>query len=147
MIQAHQGGKYHNIIGKFFPMNPEKYTATNKNIVFKSKLEQRFMIYLDKNPNVINWRYEPFPINYFDKSTNKKRKYYVDFIILVKGSVKNQVIYCEIKSKKETLPPKSKTNIKDNLLYLKNISKWEQATRYCDSIGAKFKIITEEQLK
>lgn len=147
MIQARSGGKYHNKIGKFYPLHPEKYVAENKDIVFKSLLEQRFMIYLDRNPNIISWRYEPFPIRYLDRSTNTKRKYYVDFVILVKGNPTNQVIYCEIKSKKETVPPKNKNNIQDSLLYLKNISKWETATKYCATIGAKFKIITEDQLK
>lgn len=149
MIRTHQSGhngKYHNKTGYYYPLNPEKYVAESKTIIYKSSLEQRFMLYLDKNSSIRWWKYEPFPIKYFDASTNKVRKYYIDFVIAVKGNP-DKIFYCEIKSKKETIKPKNPNNVADNLLYLKNISKWKAAKQYCASKGYGFLVITEDQLK
>ena len=148
MIRTHtNNGKYNNAKkGYYFPLHPEKYASENKTIIYKSSLEQRFMLYLDKNPGVRWWKYEPYPLKYFDASTNKVRKYYIDFIVCVKGNP-DKIFYCEVKSKKETLKPKNPKNIKENLLYLKNLSKWSAATRYCKEKGYDFKLITEDQLK
>lgn len=149
MIRTHQGnnGKYNSAKrGYYFPLHPEKYVAENKTIIYKSSLEQRFMLYLDKNPMIKAWAYEPTSIKYLDVTTNKVRRYYIDFMVVVKGNP-DKVFYCEVKSKKETQKPKNSKNIKDNLLYLKNLSKWKAATVHCQSKGYEFKIITEDQLK
>lgn len=127
-------GKYHAKSGYYFPLHPEKYTAESKTIIYKSSLEQRFMLYLDKSPNVRWWKYEPSAIKYFDATTSKVRKYYIDFVVCVKGSP-DKIFYCEVKSKKETVKPKNPKNIKENLLYLKNLSKWNAASRYCAERG------------
>lgn len=146
MVRAHSGsnGKYDRAKrGYYFPLHPEKYVAESKTIMYKSSLEQRFMLYLDKNPMVKAWSYEPFSIKYFDASTSKVRRYYIDFMVVVKGNP-DRVFYCEVKSKKETQKPKNPKNIRDNLLYLKNMSKWAAATKHCQERGAEFKIITED---
>lgn len=149
MVRTHSGnnGKYnHAKKGYYFPLHPEKYVAESKTIIYKSSLEQRFMLYLDKNPNVKWWKYEPAPIKYYDASTQKVRKYFIDFVVCVKGSP-DKIFYCEVKSKKETVKPKNPNNVKDNLLYLKNVSKWTAASRHCAERGYEFKLVTEDQLK
>ena len=144
--QPGHNGKYHAKSGYYYPLHPEKYAAENKTIIYKSSLEQRFMLYLDKNDAIRWWKYEPFPIKYFDVTTNKVRKYYIDFIVAIKGNP-DRIIYCEIKSKKETLKPKNPNNINENMTYLKNMSKWKYAKMYCKEKGYDFMVITEDQLK
>lgn len=139
-------GKYSNAkTGRYFPLHPEKYIAENKVIIFKSQLEQRFMLYLDKSPHVVAWTYEPHPIKYFDITTNKTRKYYIDFVVVLKGNP-NKTCFCEVKCKKETVKPKNIKNIQANMLWLKNQSKWKAAEQYCSARGFEFKLITEDQL-
>lgn len=152
MIIPHKNnnGKYSNAkTGYYFPLNPEKYIAENKTIIFKSTLEQRLMLYLDKNPAVISWAYEKFPIKYIDKSSypEKVRRYYIDFIAKIKSGNTIKTVWIEVKSQKEVDRPKNKNNIKDNLLWLKNQCKWQAAKLLAKQYNAEFVIITEKQLK
>lgn len=80
-----QRGKYSNaLVGRYIPIHKEKYIG-QYDPIFKSNLERKMMLFLDKSPNVISWSYEKFSIKYIDKSSKpeKLRNYYIDFIATV----------------------------------------------------------------
>ena len=51
--------------GKFRPKNPNKYKGNPSNIIYRSLLERRMMVYLDKNPEIEHWASEELPIRYY----------------------------------------------------------------------------------
>lgn len=137
--------------GEFRPNNPAKYDGDPTNIVYRSSLELRFMQYLDSTPAVVKWQSEEFFIPYFDPSTNKPRRYFVDFLVVVKQGDKTLTQLVEIKPHNQTLPPKppakrTRRFIHEVLTYGTNQAKWNAATEYCLDRGWKFKIITEKDL-
>jgi hypothetical protein len=146
MIIPHKGGKYRAISGRYFPINPEKYTG-GKFLMYKSSLEYKMMLYCDKNPNILQWNYENIRLPYKDKNTGETKHYYIDFEILANTNKGPKKIWVEVKSYCETIPPKNKKNIKNQQIYLKNLSKWETAEKEAKARGIEFKIITENELK
>jgi len=107
------------------------------------------MRYCDINNSVIKWGYETAaPIKYLDKSSNppKVRRYYVDFVCLVKIGTQLKTLWVEIKPSQETKPPSKRSNPKTLLTWIKNTCKWEAATKMAKHKGYDFKILTEEQL-
>lgn len=150
MVQVHSGkrGKYNNAAtGTFFPTHPEKYKGS-KAPVYKSGLEMRCMMYLDKNPSIISWSYEPTSIKYLDKSQNppKVRRYFIDFIAVAQVGPVKKIIWIEVKPSSETKAPKNKTNIKAQLTWLCNQSKWQAAKQLAESQGKVFYVLTEKEL-
>ena len=148
MVKVNTGnrGRYNNCkTGKYFPLNRQKYKGSETPI-YKSDLERRMMLYLDKNPMILQWGYEPQHIKYFDKSTNKVRNYYIDFVAIAKTETGCQKIWIEVKPKCQTHAPKNKKNIEEQKIWLCNKSKWEAARMLAESRGYKFVVISEEQL-
>lgn len=138
--------------GKFRPNHPEKYDGDPTNIVYRSGLELRFMQYLDSNSGVLKWQSEEFFIPYFDPSTSKWRRYFVDFLVVVKQGDGTLTQLVEIKPDSQTRPPKvpaKKTRrfINEMLTYGTNQAKWLAAEEYCKDRNWKFKIITDKDLK
>ena len=141
-------GKYNNAIcGVFLPQHPEKYTGNGK-IEYKSGLELKFMMYVDRNPNVVSWGYEGTTIKYFDRARGKVRRYFIDFSIVVKVGPIRKTIWVEIKPESETHPPKgrARNDNKAQLTWMTNQSKWEAAKALARSKGYEFHVITEKQL-
>lgn len=149
MIQVNIGkrGKYSNAhTGRYIPLNTKKYLGAQLPI-YKSELERLCMAYLDKNSQIVSWGYESSAVKYFDKASNKVRRYYIDFIAVAKvGNIK-KTFWIEIKSKEETLPPKNKKNLQAMSTFLTNTCKWDAARKLAASKGYTFVILTEEQLK
>jgi len=50
--------------GKYTPENPRKYKGKTENIIYRSLWERKFMVFCDKNPNVIQWSSEEIIIPY-----------------------------------------------------------------------------------
>jgi len=138
--------------GLFTPKNPQKYIGDVNNIVYRSFWELKFMRWCDQDENILEYGSEEIPIPYFDKTTEKIRKYFPDFYIKIKNSqniIEKYII--EIKPKKQTIPPKepkrkTKNWLYESVTYQKNKCKWEAAILFCEKHGFKFKIINEDHL-
>ena len=93
--------------GKFNPERPNKYKGNVRNIIYRSGWERRFMIYCDRNENVIEWGSEEVAIPYQSPLDGKIHRYYPDFYVKVKQPNLTVVKYIvEIKPKKQTKPPR-----------------------------------------
>lgn len=139
--------------GRFHPQNPEKYKGNPNNIVYRSSWELIALRWCDRNPDVLEYASEEFFIPYYDKSSNKVRRYFPDLFAKIKnksGEITKYII--EIKPKRQTLPPvktprkKKKTFLNELYTYQKNYSKWEYAKEWCQDRGMVFKILTEDEL-
>ena len=153
-------GKYKQ--GEYNVINKDKYLG-NKPPIFRSGWEEKFMIMLDLSPNIMKWGSEYVIIHYWDKASNKPRRYFTDFYIELENGRK---IVIEIKPEKEIQKPSEfikkngkivprplKTQkqklqyLNEMKTYITNRSKWEAATKYCDINGIEFKIATETNFK
>jgi hypothetical protein len=138
--------------GIFSPSNPHKYKGKSNEIIYRSMLEKRVMRFLDQHPNVLEWSSEEFFIQYLCETDNKIHKYFPDFYVKFIDKDKNirkQII--EVKPYIQTLPPQSKKKTKrfvnDCLAYIKNVSKWKSAKRFCEKMNMDFVILTEKEIE
>ena len=134
--------------GIYRPTNPKKYVGNPNNIVYRSLLERRFMVYCDTNPGIVQWASEELPIRYYNPIDKKYHRYFVDFII---KTDKNKKMLIEIKPSRQIprpKPPKKKTRsyMRESFEFIKNQAKWKAATAYAEDNNAVFKIITEKEL-
>jgi len=140
------------IQGKYTVKNKSKYLGDANNVVFRSSWEKKLFIYLDNNPDVINWGSEELVINYVSPSDNRVHRYFPDVIMTYKdklGVIKKAVI--EVKPYKQTQPPQGKRMTKflaeEYKTYAVNLAKWKYAKEWCEDNGAEFMIMTERELK
>lgn len=131
---------------QYIPIFPKKYTGSYP-IYYRSSWEKKFMRMLDHNPDILQWSSESVVIPYYDKISERFKRYFPDFYIKTKDGTKWIV---EIKPEKETKLP-SKKGRKKNLIYQqltyeRNQAKWKAAIKFCDKLGFKFKILTERNL-
>ena len=138
--------------GKFNPERPNKYKGNVRNIIYRSGWERRFMIYCDRNENVVEWGSEEVVIPYQSPLDGKIHRYYPDFYVKVKQPNHTVVKYIvEIKPKRQTKPPrrnpkrKTKSWLWEVKEYSKNQAKWDSALKFCEKQGMEFKILTEDQ--
>jgi hypothetical protein len=136
--------------GLYTPKHPEKYNGDITKIRYMSSWEFRFNIFLDNNPNILEWASEEIAIPYIKPTDGKIHKYYVDYYIkykTCKGEIKTELV--EIKPAAQTTPSKSRnsnTRLYENITYAINQSKWESAKQFAEQRGWTFRIITEHQL-
>ena len=139
--------------GIYKPSYPKKYKGDQRNIIYRSLCERKFMNYWDLNENILEWASEEFFIPYHDPTTNRVRRYFPDFFIKYKdkdGNIRRSVI--EVKPMRETLEPKAtkgksrKTLINESVTYVKNQAKWKAAREFCADRKLEFKIMTEKEL-
>ena len=143
--------KYYS--GPFHPEHPHKYKGNPRNIKYRSMWERRFMVYLDRNENIIEWASEEVVLPYTSPFDGKMHRYYPDFYAKVRQrdhTIKEYII--EIKPKKQTVAPKTNPKRKTKGWYHavrewgKNQAKWKSATHYCNKHGMEFKVLTEHDL-
>lgn len=151
--------------GVFLPKHKEKYKGDYSNIIYRSQYELTFMMWCDKNDNILEWSSEEVIIPYRSvldelreqkfKITKKKwHRYFVDFYIKVKsknGNIEKYLI--EVKPFHETMEPlvegtkkSKKTIINQQRTWLINQAKWAAARDFCKKRNMQFKIITEKEL-
>ena len=88
--------------GKFKPERPEKYKGNPRNIIYRSMWERRFMVYCDRNENILEWGSEEFIVPYKSPVDGKVHRYFPDFLIQTdKGW-----FLIEVKPSIESKPPK-----------------------------------------
>ena len=136
-----------SIKSKYKPSYPDKYQGDSSNIICRSSWERKFCRYCDLNTNILQWGSEEFHIPYISPVDRRIHKYYPDFIIKVKestGQVKTYVI--EVKPKKQTKKPTSKSTLFECKTYAINQAKWKSAHEWCADRRIEFKIITEDEL-
>jgi len=134
--------------GLYKPSNPKKYVGDSRNIQYRSSWEKRFMIYCDKNPDIVSWASEEMFVPYKNPVDNKIHRYFPDFII---KTAKGRKMMIEIKPKAQCMKPKPRSRktkkfINECLTFATNQAKWKAAKNYCDDNGLEFKIVTEIEL-
>ena len=137
--------------GKYQPSHPKKYKGDPTNITFRSLWERKFMVYCDKNANILEWASEEIIIPYRGPD-GKPHRYFPDFYMKVKeidGRVKRYVI--EVKPSKQCSPPKkpkrqTKGYLREAYTYATNQTKWKMAREYCKDRQWEFKVVTEKEL-
>ena len=138
--------------GKYQPSYPKKYRGDHTNIVYRSLWERKFMVYCDKNENILEWGSEEVVVPYRSPVDNRYHRYFPDFYIKYKdnnGKIKKSII--EIKPYKQCIEPKvqkrkTKGYIYEVMEYAKNQAKWEAAKEWCLDRGYEFKVLTENEL-
>ena len=138
--------------GKYYPSLPRKYKGDPTNIIYRSLWERKFMVYCDKNDNILEWASEEIAIPYRSPIDNRVHRYFPDFYMKVKetnGKIKNYVI--EVKPAKQTIPPKkpkrqTKGYIREAYEYARNQAKWKMAKEFCADRQWEFKVVTEKEL-
>ena len=138
--------------GKYYPSYPRKYKGDPTNIIYRSLWERKFMVYCDKNENILEWASEEIAIPYRSPIDNRVHRYFPDFYMKVKergGKVKRYVI--EVKPAKQTKPPvkpkrQTKGYIREAYEYAKNQAKWKMAREFCADRQWEFKVVTEKEL-
>jgi hypothetical protein len=138
--------------GKYKPENPQKYRGNPTNVIYRSLWERKFMVFCDRNPNIIQWGSEEVVIPYRSPLDGRVHRYFVDFNIKIRtrdGEIKKYLI--EIKPKKQTIPPpntsrKTKTWRDKSMTFIKNQAKWEAAKDWCEDRQMQFMILTEDHL-
>lgn len=139
--------------GRYRPSNPSKYKGDPTNIIYRSLWERKFMVWCDKNENILEWGSEEIIIPYIDPVDGRVHRYFPDFYIRARtrtGGVAKFII--EIKPAKQTVAPKKQRRITKKYLtevktYAVNDAKWKAAKEYCDDRRMQFLILTEKELK
>ena len=138
--------------GKYYPSFPRKYKGDPTNIIYRSLWERKFMVYCDKNDNILEWASEEIAIPYRSPVDNRVHRYFPDFYMKVKergGKIKRYVI--EVKPAKQTKTPvkpkrQTKGYIREAYEYAKNQAKWKMAREFCADRQWEFKVVTEKEL-
>lgn len=109
------------------------YTSTKTGQVckYRSNWEKVYLEFLDNNPDVVHWEYEPFAIEYVsNQRTGKLRKYYPDVLVEYSGSK----VLVEIKPSKRMIKPTVQ-------------KKANAAITWCSERSMEFVFVTEVELK
>jgi hypothetical protein len=123
---------------------PAKYAGDSTSIFARSKWELLYMSTLDGSNMVLKWMSEPKQLNikYLDPVTKKVQNYWPDFLIQYTNG---DIEIVEIKPMAQSVAEKAMTRF-DKLSLITNSAKWAAASAFAKKIGAKFRVVTEQQL-
>lgn len=136
--------------GLYVVKHPEKYMGDVNKVRFMSSWELETHKFFDNNPNVLNWGSECVAIPYIKPTDGKIHKYYPDYFVHYRtrhGELKKCVI--EVKPIEQTRQSRSRnprTKLYEDVTYAINLAKWDACTRWCESHGYEFKIITQKTI-
>jgi hypothetical protein len=136
--------------GYYNPKHPQKYVGNVDKIIYRSSWELQMNQFLDNNPNVLHWSSEEIAIPYVKPTDQKIHRYYPDYWVQYvnsAGKVIQEIL--EVKPAAQLTQSKSrnpKTKLYENLTFAINSAKWEQAKKWCDDKGIKFRLITERDI-
>jgi hypothetical protein len=132
--------------GIFTPKHPEKYIGRGS-IRWRSSWELTFMIFLDSNPNILNWASEAIKVPYVHPITRKKTIYVPDFFVVYENKFgKRMAEVVEIKPKKQSIIESKTASLRDRAIVAINHAKWTACQAYCKQQGFTFRVITEDQI-
>lgn len=143
--------------GRFKPTNYKKYAGDPTNIIYRSLLERRFMVYCDTHPAIIEWNSEEVVVPYVSPLDNRYHRYFVDFWMKYKdknGKIKTVLI--EVKPDVQTREPVRKNTptgkptrrfLNEVMTWGVNQAKWKAAIEYAKDRNWEFKIITDKDLR
>ncbi len=140
--------------GYYEVRNPSKYLGNPQKVIYRSSWELVVCNWCDGSVEVEAWGSEEIFVPYKGVG-NRSHKYYIDFIIRMKGGL---TLLVEVKPKHQvTLPVKKVVGTSGTIrrtvhrralsTYGKNIRKWDAAERYAVRHGMKFEIWTQDKLK
>jgi len=133
--------------GRYKVKNRKKYKGDPDKVVFRSMWERHCFQWCDESSEVKYWSSEEVVIPYFYDVDKKYHRYFMDLKITFTNG---KTILVEIKPEKETLPPKrpdkSKRYINEAMTYVKNMNKWEAASKFAKDNNWGFQIWTEKTL-
>ena len=141
--------------GRYKPKNPSKYDGDPTNIIYRSLLERRFMVYCDTNSSILKWSSEEVVIPYVSPIDRKWHRYFVDFWIQYRDSNGNlRASLIEVKPLAQTKEPKrlesgkkpTRRFLNEVMTWGVNQAKWKAATDYCQDRKWDFRILTEKDL-
>jgi hypothetical protein len=132
--------------GRFEMKNPSKYVGT-KTPLARSSWEFVFMRMLDEHQGVEKWASESIQIPYRDPLTGKYTIDVPDFFITYvdKNGAKHAEVV-EVKPASQTLLANVGKSVYNQQQYIKNMAKWEAATKWCKQQGIKFRVVNEEHI-
>lgn len=139
--------------GKYRPSNRQKYKGDPTNIIYRSLWERKFMVWCDKNENIVEWGSEEIVIPYISPVDNRVHRYFPDFYVrALTRDGRSQKFIIEVKPKAQCAPPKKQKRITKKFItevktYAVNEAKWKAAEEYCKDRRMIFKILTENELK
>lgn len=111
-----------------------EYTSTKTGHVckYRSGWEEKYMLHLDSDPQVVVWTYEQTIIEYLSNIRTKKvRRYYPDFYVKYQDG-REEILEVKPKRKLEQAVVKKKA---------------EAARQWCSDRGMVYRILTEIELK
>ena len=120
------------IKGKYIPKN--SYKNAQASCIYRSMWERRFMLYCDRNDNILQWNSESLHIQYKSPKDNRLHNYYPDFYIKYKNIHGNTV--------EKIIEIKPQWQMKWSV----NRAKWRAARQYCKVHGYEFQVLTEKEL-
>jgi len=142
-------GKSHKQ-GYYIPINKQKYVGDITSIRYLSSWENGVCKWADLNPAIQYWSSESAKIKYKCATDDSIHTYIIDFTFKYTDGT---ILLVEVKPANQTVLPKASkgkkksTVLTENLVFLKNKSKWLAADAYAKQNGAKFVIWTEVKLR
>lgn len=118
--------------GKYIPKNPDKYNGNIKQIIYRSSWERLFMVYCDRNEQILSWSSEEIKIPY--RFEEKIRTYYPDFWVDMIDKDGNRV------QKIIEIKPHYQRSMKVNK------AKWTAAIMHAKNNQMEFLVMTEKEL-